>query len=303
MRSGKLIKTALKGSVSIGVLGLLFSRMDRDRMFEILKGIEPGVLLLAVLVFVLAQSVSTLRWRILLPGRYGYGRLFSLYFIGSFFNNFLPTAIGGDLVKTYYLYRDERDLGAATTAVFMDRYVGMAALLVMGSTGMYLTRRIVVSEMLPAAYALLVSGYLLSVFFLWRVPWDRWIKRLRTFREPLLRYEARKGSVLKALLLSFIVQFLVISCVAVLGRGLGLDLEAKYYLAFVPMASVISMIPVSISGIGLRESAMAYLLGRIGIGIEEAVTLSLLWYGTVAVSSLIGAVEYVRIGSLEKKRD
>ncbi len=95
----KALLFALKLAISAVSLYLVFSKADVAQTARILKGIGPGYFISAACLYIVSQSVSTLRWKLLLPETFLYGRLFSLYMIGSFFSSFLPGVIGGDVVK------------------------------------------------------------------------------------------------------------------------------------------------------------------------------------------------------------
>ena len=85
---------------------------------------SPLAFVAAILLYLLAQFTSTLRWKLLLPRMLGIRKLFSLYMIGSFFNTFLPGLIGGDAVKGFYLYKETGKGSLTLASIFMDRYIG-----------------------------------------------------------------------------------------------------------------------------------------------------------------------------------
>ena len=133
-KRNKGIFIIVKILISLGVLSLLFKNTDTELFLETITSIDPSFFILAILVFIASQIISTIRWSLLL--KYGgiklpYWRLLSLYFIGMFFNNFLPTAVGGDAVKAYYLYKTSGKGGASIASIFVDRYIGFASLVLL----------------------------------------------------------------------------------------------------------------------------------------------------------------------------
>ncbi|MFH0933161.1 MAG: lysylphosphatidylglycerol synthase domain-containing protein, partial [Nitrospirota bacterium] len=87
------------------LISIVLSRAEPEQVFSTLKGMNFSAFISAILLSLFAQFISTVRWKLLLPGTLGIKKLFPLYMIGSFFNTILPGLIGGDAVKAFYLYR------------------------------------------------------------------------------------------------------------------------------------------------------------------------------------------------------
>jgi len=237
----------------------------------------------------------------LLNSPISYTRVFSYYFIGCFFNNFLPTSIGGDVVKTYYIYKENRNLGNSMASVFIDRYVGLGGLLSIVTVGIILVWNGIKDTPVRWIYGSLIIGFIFISALMWTVDWGGFIKKLRFFYEPLMSYRKRKKLLLFGFGISLIIQLLVVSGVYFVGLGIGVNVGFGYFAVLFPLATIVTMIPVSISGIGVREGAMAYLFGLVGMRVEEAVSMSMLWFVVVAAINIIGGVEYLRTGSRIKK--
>jgi len=122
----------LKLAVSGTLLAYILRKAGIGNIAGQLRTLDPRLFLSASAVFIVIIFLSAVRWRVLLGGGQPLGRLFKLCLIGSFFNNLLPGAVGGDAVKTYYLYRETQEGGRSIASVFMDRYVGYAGLLSIG---------------------------------------------------------------------------------------------------------------------------------------------------------------------------
>src|SRR3989337_2338488 len=118
-----------------------------------------------------------------------------------------------------------------------------------------------------------------------------------------MSYKRRHDILVKAFICSLVVQGGVIIGYYVLGRGLGMDIPLAYYFLFIPLTTVISMLPISLSGLGIREGAFIFLFTMVGATKEQAITLSLLWFATAALVSMIGGVEYVRMGGRKAVRE
>lgn len=238
-------------------------------------------------------------------------KLFSLYLIGSFFNNLMPGIIGGDAVKAYYLNRAlkerykgrEREDSSLVThnpslsiaSVFMDRYIGFVSLLIIAIIaypfGFGIFRGSYIEWVLPIIIAAFVLGS--SILFSFRI--GNRIRFMTGFYEYLKSYREEKGMLIKCLFLSLILQLVIICSAYVISRGVGIDVPFYFLSIIIPIISVISSIPISISGLGVREASFVLLLAPLGVNHAEAITLSLTWFLSFAVGSLPGLILYLRL--------
>jgi len=248
----------------------------------------------AIVLYVFAQIVSTLRWRLLLPAGIGLKKLFSLYMIGAFFNSFLPGIIGGDAIKGFYLYKTTGKVGLALASVFMDRYLGLVVLIAICAVafpfGYEYLRGSNIEWILLAVIISFILGS--ALFFGLRV--GRRIQHLADFYNYFHIYRNQRGTIGKALLLSVLVQFSGFSAVYVLADGLGQHIPFLSILVYLPLIILISMIPISVSGLGVREGAFVLFFGFIGVKAEAAAAISLCWFISASAGSLIGLVEYLK---------
>jgi len=319
---------ALKFAISGGLLYFLLSKIGGRAVFDNIRLLPPESFVTAVVMYVAACYLSSLRWRLLIPYHLGLRKVFQLYMIGSFFNIYLPGIIGGDGLKAYYLSRQLKGLAipsredqeirestgrlslarvlateniVAVASVFMDRYVGMSALLFISVVAFPFSVKHIESAggRGPVVWGVL-SVYLglfaLSlVFFRFRIG-DR-LRVLKKAYDYLHLYGGRRKALVTTFLYSIVVQVLSILSVYVLARGLSLDLHLLSLFIFVPIIVLISFIPVSVSGLGVREGAFVLLLSTVGVPADLSVTLSLLWFLSVVAASAWGGLEYVRYRS------
>jgi glycosyltransferase 2 family protein len=286
---------ALKIAVSGTLLAFIFKKTGLEQVLNHFQSMNLWLFGLSSLLYVLLVLVSAHRWALLLEEQYPLKRIFSLYMIGCFFNNLLPGAIGGDAVKAYYLYKDTRKGGSSIGSVFMDRYIGLCALLFLGfissiaafnelkSIGMHLV--------IPALFFLFIGGSLL--FFWLRI--GRRFSTISDFYDYFHRSVRNKTMLLKAFGLSLVVQALSLLMIYLIARGIDQDLTFTALFVFVPIIHVITMLPISISGLGIRESAFVLLFGLTGVPSEASMSISFLWFLSIVTASLIGLVEYLRM--------
>src|SRR5205085_4499379 len=128
----KTLFTLLKIAVSLGILAYIFLKVvDINLLWKELIKANPLYFVAAVAVYFLVQGLSAWRWYVLLKPQgidVPFSRIVAYYFLGMYFNFFLPSAIGGDVVKVYYLNKETKQLSASASSVFFDRDMGMGGL-------------------------------------------------------------------------------------------------------------------------------------------------------------------------------
>lgn len=265
-----------------------------DKVYVLLKGINPFVFLAAVLMYITSVYVSTLRWRLLLLEGFRPGKLFPLCLIGSFFSTFLPGLVGGDAVKAYYLYKETGKMGQTIASVFMDRYIGYVALLTIGLLAFPFGFPYFKGSWLEWTVPLIALVFLLGSVVVFGLRLGSRFRPVKEIYDYFKVYKGKKRLIYKAFGFSLIVQLIIMGSVYVLALGLGLGISPLVFLMFCPIITSVSMLPVSISGIGLREASFVLLLGFVGIAPDTATALSFAWFLSIAAGGLPGLVLYVR---------
>ncbi len=226
-----------------------------------------------------------------------------------FFNNFLPTMVGGDVIKGYYLYKKSKRGDVSVTSIFMDRYSGFTALIFLTTVSVIIGYPLIKGTTLPGFFVLLIGGYVGASLIIWVGALHSWAmnimarihfyginKKIDSLYKALMGYKSHPGILIRVFCYSLLIQSGVMVGYWLLGVGLGMELSVIYFFLFIPLATVISMLPVSLAGLGIREGAFVYLFTRVGATPEEALTLSLMWFAIMVIVSVAGGVEYVRTG-------
>ncbi len=291
-RVGNLIRIG----ISAGLLIWLLHRYDFRGVVRYFADLNLSVWTTAFLMLMAAQVLSSVRWWILartfsFPGRWP--TYLGFYYVGMFFNLFLPTGIGGDLFKVHFLSREEGRRFLAAFTVVGDRLFGLIAMLILGGSaalvwpgllpGPFTIFLAVSSLLIPAALA----GLPLLQMLVRRI-WPRAAHHL----DGLLALWRRPWQLIFVLVLSFCLQGLGMGAVALLGRGIGIDMPFPFYMAVLPLVALMTLIPVSFSGIGVREGAFVYFFGLKGVGAEPAFGLGLLFFSLYVAMSLVGGIAY-----------
>lgn len=297
--SSKKLTNALFLALKITVSGLLLTfvlrKVGLQNILAHLKEMDLRFFFLSSLVYLLTIALASVRWGILLKRSQPVKKLFSLCLIGSFFNHFMPGAVGGDAVKAYYLYKETGHGGSSLGSVFLDRYVGYFALLsiglVSGIAGYGELKALGLHWLTPSLFILFLSGSLL--FFGLRI--GRRFKAVADFYDFFHDTLRDRRAIGKAFLLSLMIQFLTIMEIEFISLGLGQRPSFTALFVFVPLIITVMAVPVSISGLGLREGAFVVLFGLTGMSAEAGAAISFLWFLSVITGSLVGLVEYLRL--------
>jgi uncharacterized protein (TIRG00374 family) len=305
------LTTLLKLVVSASLLYILFRSVDLEAFLGVVTTLNPLTIVFLAIFFAAIQCISAYRWSTVLKKDIdlSYPKILSIYFIGMFFNNFLPTLVGGDVIKGYYLYRVTGKGEVSIASILMDRYSGFTALMAITLVALVPGYALIKGTGLPGFFLLLLGGYMVSSFFIWVESFHGWLvnilarirllslnERIETFYSALMSYKNCHGILIRIFLFSIVIQGGLIVGYLILARGMGIGVPTGYFFLFIPLATAVSMIPISLSGLGIREGAFVFLFTRVGATQEEALGLSLLWFAIMVCVSLLGGIEYVRAG-------
>ena len=310
-RERRLFSTLIKVAVTAALYAAVFYTIDVGKLWDRLQTVRVGWVALGVLVYAGGQWLSAWRWWLLLrPVRLDvpYLRMVAFYFIGMFFNIFLPTIVGGDAVKALLLTRETGAPARSTMSVFMERNVGLFALLAIATAAAFVAPPVEVKGFNLLQLTLLVfagfvaanvvlanrPAYRLVDYLVALTPLARIRSRAASLYEAVVPYrEARwRGVVAAATAQSFLFQAVVILVVFLNANALGLRVPVSALAVFVPLISLAGMLPVSVNGLGIREALYLLLFGQIGVPADAAVSMALLYFAVTLAASLPGGVVY-----------
>ncbi len=297
----RIASNVLRVAVSALLLGWIGWQTDWPNVSRAFATLRGEFWLAALGLLLVTQVVGSVRWRLFahalrftqsLPRMTGYA------FIGNFFNLVLPTSMGGDVIRAWYLDGKSGRKLAAFASVFLDRLNGLVVLIVMACTAVLLA-----PVELPAWIPLCVWGCaaggiagLATLFLCARFGGARFgrlpVKRVRQLR-TMLQLLKEPRTFLAATLLSLFVQMASVGIVWLIGQGLRAPIPTAYYWILVPMVSLLTLLPVSINGMGVREGGVVLFLAPLGVEQATALTLAFLWFLVYAAGSLLGGVVYL----------
>lgn len=293
--------------ISFGLLILLMWLMRKDArdVFGILKNSNKTFILLAVFVNLAISVAFGYRLKLLMFGQKIFLSMkdaIYLTFIGYFFNNFLPTAIGGDIAKAYYASKKTNNKTASYAAVLTDRIMGLTATLLIAFTGLFFIGKNLDNKFI--IWVVVAGFFLTAAMIVILLKKNNIVEKqpslektglFHTIKEKILKlytavnlYRNSPVLLLKGVALSIIFQVTAIFGVYLFVLCVGGEIPLLRLLLVIPLVWAVSMLP-SLNGLGVREGAFIYFLKGY-IGPEKAFAVSLLWLGLIMLYSVVGGV-------------
>ncbi len=297
----KRLSLLAKLALMLLVFWLVARGVDMQEVENMLRGQNRMAFIGASFFFMVQVALGAVRWRVIMAAIAGAGaqvisylRVFKFFYISVFFNCCLPGTVGGDVVRVWLIKAEHVPLPLAISSVVIDRMIALLALGVMGGFTMpILAGYIGISAwLITPAYFLLVAFGLWVLFHMDKVIIrSKFLKKLQ-WMEFLLQnirtVMARPKAGLCSLFYAIISHASFCMTAYILAESLGNPVSFIDCLTLIPWVLLISIIPISIGGWGLREAAMVFFLGLIGVPQEAALTLSI-QIGLLAIVASIPA--------------
>lgn len=283
-------------AVSVALFGVIGYRMEWDKFASGFANLRVELWLAAVAILIVAQAVSARRWQLFareLRFERTLPQYFAYYLIGMYFNLSLPTSVGGDVVRVWFLNGESGRKWAALASVFLERLNGLLVLVAVACVGVLIAPMDLPTWIQISVWS--VAGCaLLGVLTL---PFARHLKFLPLQRrqqvETLLQLAHVPRVVAGATFMSMLVQVFGVMSLWCVGLSLGMEIPVTYYFILGPMVSLLTLLPISFNGMGLRELGMVVFLAPLEVSEPTATTLALLWFASTAAVSLLGGLVYM----------
>ncbi|MCK4998042.1 MAG: flippase-like domain-containing protein [Anaerohalosphaera sp.] len=308
-KKNRHIGIILRVVVAVGAICLFFVKHPFGQLCSELSRLDWWVFAAAMALYGVAQLLFVLRWRLLSSVQsvhFGYWAGLRLHFLGLFYNNLLPSSIGGDIIRAWYVthHCDSDKREEAVLSVFVDRAVGLLGLLLMagvfywlvpvdvgdlagdqvpqaqGTNGFWAENSGSIILLLAVGVILLASvgatkkgrqQFVHIVKRLWDFGLRLFFKSLRAFK----LYTNNPLVLIYALGLTFMCQGMSIIGFYLCGRNLGIDVHFKYYFVVFPVSWLIGSLPLSIGGVGLMEVYIAGAFFNLMGGVKSAAAAAL----------------------------
>jgi len=295
-------KLITKTAVTAILLIVMFRVVDTERLISVIKGINALYLAPALAFQFLSTIISSYRWNLImktLQFREGFSFYFKSYFKGTFFNQALPSSIGGDAVRIIELGGLGYSKKEAFYGIFIDRIVGLLGLLILNITANFSYDALLPSwlyHVINITCAGSITGFIVLVM-LRKMKFMARIRFLDLFYDLSRRFRTVYSdipNITKQLALSVVIHLCSILSIYTLALSLGLEYDLGVYLVIVPPVFLFTLIPVSLAGWGVREGAMVGIFLLIGAPKEAVLSISILYGLIVIIHSLPGMIFWLR---------
>ncbi len=286
----------LRPLVSGTLLAWLAWRTDWSQVAHVFGQLRLELWLGAVGLYLGTQVVSALRWQLLAAplGFWQPLRQFTaFYFIGMYFNLVLPTSVGGDVVRAWYLDGGSRRRLLAFLSVFVDRLSGLLVLLALACATLAVCPIALPTWIRASVWGTAGAALLALVTLPALAHWTGRFDRVRRLSDGSRLYLGRGWLLLATMGLSLVIQAANVVLVWLVGWAIDAPVPGTYYWILVPMVTLLTLLPVSLNGMGIREGGMALFLAPLGISESLAVSLAFLWFSVFTAASLCGGGVYL----------
>jgi uncharacterized protein (TIRG00374 family) len=307
-RARKVLLKRLLGSAL--VLSLLLAVVPRDDIVAALGRVPAPVWLAALLIYLTLHLIGVVKWMLLINtagAGLGFSHAVRCYYYGLFGNIFLPSIIGGDVVRAGLAMRLSRSRSALVLGSLADRLIDTVGLAGVAGIGALLlptaldARSRTIFLGIASIFVLLGAGGAAALVLL-RVVGRLSFKRRRTLvrmRQAVRTLGQRPGRLVSALLLGMLLQGLLVMLNAWLGDVVGIHISPVVWLFVWPLAKIAAILPVTQGGIGVREGALVILFQPFGVPAAEAMATGLIFTAVVMTGGLIGGAVAYLLGHLD----
>jgi len=309
----KIGKEILKILITVILFYYLFkNKVPLSEVIQNIKNINLLYFMTIIVFLLLYYFIFSLRWKFLLKAQKIDISLLrsNLYILVSFFfNNFLPSGLGMDFVRSAYAGGKE-NFEKALGASIMERFLGMTGMMLIGIIGIFSWKREFAK--LYIYFGLIL--FILFVYYLFTSLKITWLKEnllsvkflnlgdsIREFYRAFKIYKSKRKTIVAGIGYSILIQLVVILINYFIAKGLSIPIPIFALLAYIPIITVISLIPITINGLGIREVAYVFFFSSLNIAESEAFSISLVFFVTSVVASCAGGIVFLFLKKPEKR--
>lgn len=300
----------LRIGISFILIFFLFKQIDKRIIFENIKNADKLFLALAFLLNFFIYFFCFLRWRMLIKASGIFAplkRLIAAFCGGIFFNVLLPSAIGGDIVRVLDLGSFLKKRRTVFATVLLDRLSGCIGVVIVAWGAFLLGFRFIYHQNIFYSISLITILLLLILFFLFNsFLFNRIIKILdnlpflirinnflKDFYVQISTFKNYKKIILKSILLSIFIQIIGPIGFYLLAQGLGIKIKIIYFFIFIPLIGAITLLPISLGGLGIRDVACVFFFSQVGVSKALAFSASLISFFFILIYAGLGGIIYV----------
>ncbi len=275
----KVLIPLIKILISVILIVFLLAKLGLRDIVSQLAAANLWWFLVGIIAFTLSNILGSFQWHLLMKARgieIPLSKVISYYYVGLFFNNFLIGYVGGDAIRIYDVSKESGNSSHAISTVFFDRLLGFVMLTTLALAAGLIWRSTFQSTLVIYTLLIILACWIISFIVLFnerfaeRIGWlfqfvfSRRIKnKLREIYSSINSFKHDRKLVISVLIISLIVQILRILVHYYAALSLGIEIHVKYFFIFVPVIALLSSLPISIGGIGVREGSGVALFSQI----------------------------------------
>lgn len=311
MNIKKTVFLLLKVAFSAGVIYWLLKNTDIQTIWGYIKGADYFILTAAFVMFYIGYYLSGVRLQVILNAIGIQATKFYLvrsFTIGMLFNNLLPSTVGGDAYRMYDVWRLCNDKSKSFSSVFLDRFLGMFALVTLGFFALFFVPQ--VNQEIPGMYFYIGGLWLVMMVVLFSVfnngsrlvdwalnlslPFIAFIQKfIKKIVDSVYLLRGRVDVQVKTLIYSFLLQVNAIIHFILVAIALHIDIPWHTMFFIVPISTLILLLPISINGVGLREVVFVFLFGIFGASAESAIAFAWVGLAMVLLQGIVGGIVFL----------
>lgn len=302
-RTRQLLLNLLRIGLSVGLLSYVLWQIDWQEFQATLQNANPWPYAGALVLGLLGVVIRAWRWKVLLDAvnlRVNFRRLVYLYFVGAFYNSFLPTGFGGDVVRVLE-FGPNTDRAVVTGTTIVDRLTGFVMLFTLALAALPFSTQYLPQELIwPVALA--GVGVIVAAALLFE---GRVVRALTSFLPAPLSLSGEgwlartfdsisrggRAGLWRALGISLFFNLILLTAANLIALALQINISSAALFVFVPVATASLLLP-SISGLGVRETIYTVLFAQVGLGATQATAFSLAYYSLDLFSGIVGGLLY-----------
>lgn len=290
MKNKKTAVLILKACVSISLLTYLLMNIEWQKVFDNLSSANIFLIAAASSLNILERFEMTYKWNLLIKVRnifVKFWRLFWINSIGSFLGLFLPSSLGTDVVRGYYLMKNNSEKAVSISSVFVDRVLGVFSLLIMGLIAVFLSEDVLAKYNLREIVVILFALSTISIYIFQRNEVNGFLQKINEkfkfkkisenilkLHTSILEYKKYPKVVTISFVITILVQITRVLTYYVIALAFNVEVSIVYFFLFVPLIMIVMMIPITIGGFGLREGTFVAFFTLVGMSINDAVVIT-----------------------------
>ena len=300
----------LKISLSVALILWITQDVALDSVFAVITESSESMLILAFSLFFVGYVIAAFRWRTLIRVQDGDAPIFFLvrsFMVALFFNNFLPSTVGGDVVRMYDSWRLGNSKTDAVTVVLVDRFLGVIVLFCFALLALVFDETVAGEVPFITIWVTAgLAGMGIATWLFLKIPMST-MQRLSSAKNGVMArvggilekvhrsfqaYRQAPSAILRALGLSVLLQVNVVVHFILVARAVGIDVPAESMFLIIPVAVFIMMVPISINAIGVREAVFVFLFSLYGVQSVEALAFAWIAYSFTLLQGVLGGLVF-----------